>query len=159
MNSCYLKILGKREILAGNWYSQSHWPRGLRLWHLAARLLGLRVRIPLGSWMFVPCERCVLSEVSASGWSLVQRSPTNYVVSKCDREVSIMRSLHIRACCATDMKNHVLSLRQMWSCPLKAMRAHGRRVRPIAPLVLHSRPDGGEWSATRFTPEERTSRY
>jgi len=25
----------------------------------AASLLGLRVRIPLGTWMFVPCECCV----------------------------------------------------------------------------------------------------
>jgi hypothetical protein len=27
----------------------------------AARLLGLRVRIPPGAWMFVCCEYCVLS--------------------------------------------------------------------------------------------------
>ena len=30
-------------------------------------------------------------EVSASGWSLVQRSPTKCGVSECDREASIMR--------------------------------------------------------------------
>jgi hypothetical protein len=33
--------------------------------------------------MFVSC---VLSEVPASGWSLVQRSPAEHVVSACDRE-------------------------------------------------------------------------
>jgi len=31
-----------------------------------------------------------LVEVSASGWSLLQRTPTEYGVSVCDREASIM---------------------------------------------------------------------
>jgi hypothetical protein len=30
-------------------------------------------------------------EVSASGWPLVQRSPTECGVSECDREASVMR--------------------------------------------------------------------
>ena len=34
---------------------------------------------------------CSKAEVSATGWSLVQRSPTECGVSKCDREASIMR--------------------------------------------------------------------
>jgi hypothetical protein len=37
------------------------WPHGLRRGSAAARLLGLRVRIPPGAWMFVSCECCVLS--------------------------------------------------------------------------------------------------
>jgi hypothetical protein len=50
----------------------------------AARLLGLLVRIPLGALVSVVC--CQV-EVSATGWSLVQRSPTDCVVSNvCDRE-------------------------------------------------------------------------
>ena len=62
--------------------------RGLRRGSAAARLLGLRVRIPPGPWMSVSYECCVLSgrEVSASGWSLVQRSHT-----ECDREASTMK--------------------------------------------------------------------
>jgi hypothetical protein len=36
---------------------QFRWPRG----STAARLLGLRVRIPPGAWISVPCECCVLS--------------------------------------------------------------------------------------------------
>jgi len=36
-------------------------PRGLRLGSAAARLPGLRVRIPPGAWMFVFYECCVLS--------------------------------------------------------------------------------------------------
>jgi hypothetical protein len=34
---------------------------------------------------------CVLSEVSASGRSLVQRSPTQCDVSECDREASTVK--------------------------------------------------------------------
>jgi len=40
---------------------RSQWPRGLRRRSAAARLLRLWVRIPLGAWMFVSCECCVLS--------------------------------------------------------------------------------------------------
>ena len=41
--------------------SLSRWPHGLRRGSTAARLLGLRVRIPPGAWMSVCCECCVLS--------------------------------------------------------------------------------------------------
>jgi len=37
---------------------------------------------------FIVCSQV---EVSASGWSLVQRSPTECGVSECDREASLMR--------------------------------------------------------------------
>jgi hypothetical protein len=56
-------------------------PRGLRRGSTAARLLELWVRIPPRAWMSVSCECCQV-EVSASGWSLVQRSPTECGVSK-----------------------------------------------------------------------------
>jgi hypothetical protein len=72
-------------------YCRSQWPRGLRR-------VDLR---PLAYW---DCgfesrrgHRClslvnvVCCQVSASGWSLVQRSPTECGVSVCDREASIMR--------------------------------------------------------------------
>jgi len=36
-------------------------------------------------------EFCVLSEISVTGWSLVQRSPTERDVPECDRRVSIIR--------------------------------------------------------------------
>jgi len=41
--------------------SRSQWPHGLRRGSAAARLLGMRVRIPPGAWMSVCCECCVLS--------------------------------------------------------------------------------------------------
>jgi hypothetical protein len=59
------------------------WPSGLRRGSAAARLLGLRVRIPPWAWVFVVSVVCCQVEVSAMGWSLVQRSPTDCVVSLC----------------------------------------------------------------------------
>jgi hypothetical protein len=43
--------------------------------------------------MYVCCVCCVLSGigVSATSWSLVQRSPTDCGVSQCDGEASLMR--------------------------------------------------------------------
>jgi len=57
-------------------------------------LAGIWVRIPSRTWMSVCCclsVVCCQVEVSATGWSLVQRSPTECEVSECDREASIMR--------------------------------------------------------------------
>jgi len=42
-------------------YGRSQWPRGLRCRSAVARQLRLWVRTPLGAWMFVCCECCVLS--------------------------------------------------------------------------------------------------
>jgi hypothetical protein len=42
-------------------YSRSHWPCGLKCSSAAARLLGLRVRIPPGAWVSVSCEYRMLS--------------------------------------------------------------------------------------------------
>ena len=44
------------------------WPRGLRRESTSSCLLGLRVRNPLGAWMFVYCEFCVqLADHSSRG--------------------------------------------------------------------------------------------
>ena len=73
--------------------SQSQWPCSLRCVFMAAHLLGLWVRILLGygclSFVGVVCG---LAEFSATGWSLIQRSMTEWGVSEFDREVSIMRT-------------------------------------------------------------------
>jgi hypothetical protein len=45
---------------------RSQWPRGLRRWSSAARLLRLCVRIPPGAWMFVVSVVCCQVEVSAT---------------------------------------------------------------------------------------------
>jgi len=41
--------------------SRSQWPHSLRRRSAVTRLLRLWVRIPVGAWMFVSCECCVLS--------------------------------------------------------------------------------------------------
>jgi hypothetical protein len=43
------------------------WPRGLRRGSAAARLLGLRIRIPPGAWLSLVNVVCCHVEVSASG--------------------------------------------------------------------------------------------
>jgi len=81
---------GNTSFVPSNMYwSQSRWPRGLRQRSVAIHLLRLCVRIPLGAWMSVCCECCRV-EVSATSWSLVQRSPTDRGAS-CDLEASWMR--------------------------------------------------------------------
>jgi hypothetical protein len=73
---------------------------------VAARLLGLRVRIPPGAWMSVPCECCVLSGRGLCvGLVGHPESPTDCGVSECDREASIMRRpWPSRFCCAMGRK-------------------------------------------------------
>jgi hypothetical protein len=56
------------------------WQRRLRRGSAAAGLMGLRVRIPLGAWtLSLVCVVCCQIQASATGQSLVQRSPTEYV--------------------------------------------------------------------------------
>jgi hypothetical protein len=78
MNRLYARH--KRMILARarSPLCRSQWPRGLRRGSAAARLLGLWVSNPNGGmdvcllWVV-----CCQVEVSATSWSLVQRSPTD----------------------------------------------------------------------------------
>ena len=49
----------------------------------ATRLLRSWVRIPPGAWVFVVSVVCCQVEVSATSWSLVQRSPTDCGASSC----------------------------------------------------------------------------
>ena len=56
---------------------------GLRRRSAAAHLLKLWVRVPPEAWMFVVIVVCCQVEVSATSWSLVQRSPTDCGASLC----------------------------------------------------------------------------
>ena len=74
------------SILVYSVSSRSHWPRVLRRGSAAACLLGLRFRIPTGAWIFSLLNVvCCQIGVSATGRSLVQRSPTDCGVSECDQ--------------------------------------------------------------------------
>ena len=85
---------------------RSQWLHGLRLRSEAVRLLKMWVRIPRGD-MDVCRECCVCCqvEVSATNWSLVQRSPTDSGVSLCDLETSRMRTPWPNAGCRAKNKS------------------------------------------------------
>jgi len=51
------------------------------VWVCGRLLPGIVVRIPPGAWMSVVSVVCCQVEVSESGWSLVQSSPTDCGVS------------------------------------------------------------------------------
>jgi len=73
--------------------SRSQWPRSLRRRSAVARLLRLWVRIPLGAWVFVCCECCVLSARGLCD-GLITRPEESYrlwCVVVCDLESSCMR--------------------------------------------------------------------
>jgi hypothetical protein len=85
---------------------QFQWLLGLRRVSAAFHLLGLWVRTQPGEWRSVfVIVVCWQVEVSASGWLLVQRSPTGCGVSECNRKAPIMRrSWPIRESCAIGKK-------------------------------------------------------
>jgi len=79
----YLRVLNE---------GRHQWPRS-KAWVSCNSLAGITGSKPAG-FMNV----CLMSlychvEVSATGWSLVQKSPTDCGVSECDYEASIMRRL------------------------------------------------------------------
>ena len=76
----------------------SQWPRVLWRWPAAAHLLVFRVRISLGhGYHCLVSVMCWQVEVSATGRSLVQRSPTECGVSECDRRTSYKKPTHTKA--------------------------------------------------------------
>ena len=71
---CLHLSLNKRSVIFS---SQFRWPCSLRRRFVATRLIRSRFRIPLRAWTLVCCVVSVAA--SATGWSLVQRSPTGCV--------------------------------------------------------------------------------
>jgi hypothetical protein len=81
---CIMKGVGKerihtsvRNVADYMKRSRSQWPRGLRRSSVAARLLGLWVRIPSREWMFVCCVCLVLSG-RGLGEELISRPDDSY---------------------------------------------------------------------------------
>ena len=74
-------------------WGRSQWPRGLRRRSAVTRLLILWVWIPMGAWMFVYCECCVLAGRGLRD-GLIPRPEESYrlwCVVVCDLEISWMR--------------------------------------------------------------------
>ena len=81
-------LLGFTLYLLG--IRRSHWPRRLRRRSTTARLLRSWFRIPLGAWMFVCCECCVLSSRGLCD-GLITRPGESYRLWRvvvCDKETS-----------------------------------------------------------------------
>ena len=66
---------------------RSEWLRGLRCGSATVRLIWLRIRNPLGAWLYLGSVAWCQVEVSASGWSIVQRSPTECSVTTWSRSL------------------------------------------------------------------------
>jgi hypothetical protein len=89
--------------LIGNLYFQSvvlngrfRWPHGIGRGSAAARLLGLRVRIPPRSWITVSCECCVLASRGFCDGPITGPEESYrvcYALTECERAVSILRRL------------------------------------------------------------------
>ena len=92
----------KHAIIACYYFkSRSRWQRGLRCGSAAARLLGLLVQIPLSAWPSLSLENvCCQVEFFASGWSLIQRTPTECGVSVMAKSQKMRNALaHQRLLC------------------------------------------------------------
>ena len=85
-----------REITAFDYRRPAQRPRGLRLKSAAARLLGLRFRIPLGAWMSVSFE-CGVSSGTGLCEGPIPRPEESYRVYICVCVWMCVR-LCVRAC-------------------------------------------------------------
>jgi len=96
--------------ISNDFLCRSQWPCGLRFRSAAARLLwdcGFESHGKHGCLSVVSVVCCQV-EVSATGWSLVQRSPTDCGASLCDLETSgKRRPRSTGGCCAKKKKNYV----------------------------------------------------
>ena len=74
------------------------------------------------AYEFLPLVSVVCCQVSASGWSLFRRSPTECGVSECDRKASIMRRLWpskgccVMGKCVVDWYRNQLQDTPTWEC-------------------------------------------
>jgi hypothetical protein len=112
-----------------NWLVLIYGRRGLRRRSAAAWLLGSRVPIPLRAWMFVSCVSMlccpVKVEVSETGWSLVQRSPTVCLYTI----VQKARGNH----CIKKILTDIPSISSSWNCckPILTIENNKREKRLI----------------------------
>jgi hypothetical protein len=99
-----IKFRQKRELIGAEseLFFQCLFLFCLRLRSAVAWFLGSRVWIPLRAWVFVSCiyMLCcpVYVEASATGWSLVQRSPTVCLIVR-DQETSVQRGTRLDVGC------------------------------------------------------------
>ena len=83
--SYHIVWLGKVSMLNFTFHNacRSQWPCGLMSGFVAARLLGLRVRVQLWAWMSVCCECCVVRQRSLRWADHSSRGVLPTVVRRC----------------------------------------------------------------------------
>jgi len=88
-----------------------------KAWVYGRSLAGIVSSNPAGRMdvLFLVSVECCQVEVSASGWSLVQRSPPDCGVSECDHESSTMER----------------------QCPTGGLLHHGKKILPVTKILLH----------------------
>jgi hypothetical protein len=111
--------ISKCRVLSGILHTspgRSQWPR--RLWHrsAAARLLRLWVRIPLGAWLYVCCERCVLSGRGPCDEVITRLEESYWLwwVVVCDLETSWMRRPWPTGGLSPPKQTNITSLKSEW---------------------------------------------
>ena len=95
---------------------RSQWPRGLRRRPAAAHLLRLWVRIPLGAWIFVCCECCVLLGRGLCNKLIThpQEAYRLWCIVVCDLETSWMRRPWPSGGCCAKNKQTYTDLSSYW---------------------------------------------
>ena len=88
----WIFFLRTKFITPGSSGWRSQWARVLKHGSTADRLLELRFESRRGhGCLSVVSVVCCRVEICTTGWSLIQRSPTECGVFECNREASIMR--------------------------------------------------------------------
>jgi hypothetical protein len=94
-----------------NTLNRSQWLHGLKRGSVAARMLRLRVRILLGTWMFVSCKWCVLSGRGLCVGRITHREESYRVwcVWMWSWSLDMRRPWPTRDCCAMGKKHCLLT--------------------------------------------------
>jgi len=120
-------------------YNCSEWPQR---WVFGRSLGGIVGSNPAGGHgcLSLVSVVCCQVEFSASGWSLVQMSPTECGLSECNRKVSIIRRpLPTRGCCAMGggVTKFLLSANHKLSVCFPPFSAHILIFRTCSLDILH----------------------
>jgi hypothetical protein len=148
----YLKSILRYKFLIFYAYNPGAIPVVARCkaWGCKRSLAGVAVSILAGAWMSLVSVVYCQVQVCASGWSVVQRCPTECGVYEFDREASIMRrSWPIRGCLAIKKSRHYIYVSQdMW---VRGYISKPKRVHEQSSLGNAGLHEFQPWSSCKLT--------